>query len=87
MVIRGGLVVSGKGIERKDIGVRNGRIEHVEGDLASFPALATLNVQGKLILPVSGSAMKCVPVYDQPAPGQHLFHASQVRDRADHNVS
>ena len=33
MVIRGGLVVSGKGIERKDIGVRNGRIEHVEGDL------------------------------------------------------
>jgi len=51
MVIMGGLVVSGKGIEKKDVGVKNGRIEKVEDDLASFSASTTLNVHGKLILP------------------------------------
>ena len=50
-VIRGELLVSGQGIAKKEIGVKDGRIARVEDDLAGCSAADVLDARGKLILP------------------------------------
>ncbi len=51
LVLIGGLVVTGEGVRRADVGVRGETIAAVEPDLRAVPARQTLDVTGMLLLP------------------------------------
>jgi dihydropyrimidinase len=51
LLLIGGLVVTGHGAVRADVGVRAGRIEAVEPDLSGNLAEKTVDVSGRLLLP------------------------------------
>jgi len=51
LLLVGGIVVTGQGAVRADVGVRQGRVEAVEPDLSGDPAERTVDVSGRLLLP------------------------------------
>ena len=51
VLIKGGLVVTGGGITKADVGIRGGEVVSVEGGLAPDGATRTIDASGKYVLP------------------------------------
>lgn len=51
LTFRGGTVVSGQGMRRADVGVREGRIQAVEADLSASPTRERIDVRGRWLFP------------------------------------
>lgn len=62
LLVKGGMVVSGRAVFRADIVVRNGKVAELSPDLSLRPASRTIDAKGKYVLP---GAIDCHahPVY------------------------
>jgi dihydropyrimidinase len=69
-LIRGGVVVSGAGMARADVGVRGGAIATVDADLPSEDARQVVNATGKLVLP------GVIDVHTHPVYLDDMHHTS-----------
>ena len=62
LVVKGGLVVSGQEISRRDILVRDGRVHELGDDFSSREAARVIDASGRYVLPGAIDA-HCHPVY------------------------
>ena len=51
LLLSGGVLVSGNGLFRSDIAIRDGKITEIDSSITSWSAREMLDVSGKLILP------------------------------------
>ena len=62
VLVTGGLLVSGQGISRRDISIKDGRVLELAGDLSQREAGRTIDASGRYVLPGAIDA-HCHPVY------------------------
>ncbi len=68
VLIKGGLVVTGEGITKADVGIRGGEVVSVEGGLAPEGATRTIDASGKYVLP-GAIDVHTHPVYEDDLGG------------------
>ena len=61
-LVRGGLLVTGKGVERADIAIKGGIITEISQEIKGIQASRTIDAQNKYVLPGAIDA-HCHPVY------------------------
>jgi len=69
-LVRGGLVVTGEGIERADVGIRGETVAAVSADLSPQGAKRVVDASGKLILP------GIIDVHTHPVYLDNIHHTS-----------
>jgi len=74
LILAGGTVVTGEGIRRADVGVREGQIVAVEQDLSPAAAREMIDVGGKFVLP-GAIDVHVHPVYSDTVEGCSILGA------------
>jgi dihydroorotase-like cyclic amidohydrolase len=62
VLVRGGLIVTGQGISRRDLSISDGRIQELSEDLSDNDASRAIDATGKYVLPGAIDS-HCHPVY------------------------
>ena len=62
VLVKGGLLVSGRGITRQDVLIKDGRVQEMGDDLSQREAARTIDATGKYVLPGAIDS-HCHPVY------------------------
>ena len=62
VLVRGGLIVTGQGISRRDLSISDGRIQELSEDLSDSDASRVIDATGKYVLPGAIDS-HCHPVY------------------------
>ena len=62
VIVKGGLVVSGQGISRQDVLIRDGRVQELGADLSNRESSRVIDATGKYVLPGAIDS-HCHPVY------------------------